>query len=115
MSWVAEVTDFLVEQKREGVLFEEAWEAALFAFPPRMRELGYRFSGTLIADQEEQRGLAWLRGVMEAAYVDAPRPAVLGGGPSRLRGLRAALLDAGDSWERLPARAPAAGRGALAA
>lgn len=108
--WVSEVTDFLVEQKRDGAEFGDAWTAATFAYPPRLHELGVRAVRESLLDQQSAVALEWFRGVCQAAYCDAP---AADGSPSRLRGLSAAL-ESVPSDERLVARVPGHGRAVAA-
>lgn len=88
-SWTQRVVDDLADSKAARLPFNAAWTRAVQEHPPDLRELGIR-SGHLdsLFDQDGNDALEWWRGICQRAYVDAPAP---GGGPSRLRGLRAAL------------------------
>lgn len=97
--WVAAVVEDLAAAKRAGTDFDSAWRAAMTGQPPRLAELGVpRTQVDTLLDQTAASGLGWFRGVCEAAWVDAPS---LMGGPSKLRGLRAAL-ETGDVSEERP-------------
>jgi hypothetical protein len=84
--WHEEFTDRMADLRRSGRFeFERAWEITLRYLPPDpRRDFGIRGpwfpEGTTLALAEEQKHLAWFRGVCEQAWA---------GGPSRLRLLRA--------------------------
>ena len=93
--WVPTVVESLCESKRLGLPFDPAWGLALARHPPRLHELGVsRVHEDTLLDQSAAGAVQWFRGVCEAAYGDWPRVDVETGqpaGPSRMRGLRAAL------------------------
>lgn len=87
-SWVSAVVADLVAAKHRGQDFDAAWDAAMFTRLPRLHELGVSRDVDVMGEPRAAEAIQWFRGVCEAAWLGALAP---GGGPSRLRGLRAAL------------------------
>lgn len=83
MSWVGVFTDELLELKRSGAEFEQAWEIAAGHHPPRLRELGGGGGAAVSLFELEARDstLAWFKGACWDAWTGAP---AAHGGRSRL-------------------------------